>query len=441
MNRLVAETYQDSTVRRSYDSTGRVVRVDDSAVGAFSYEYDLAGQLLASVSPFGTVRYVRDALGRISRRQVVGQQAVTYTYDSVSNLVSVAMPQASASYSYNARNQPAAMSRMNGVGTQFTYDDAGRLLSIAHVRESSPLVSLNYTTDAAGQRTLIQNSGGQSLISQVATAEYDDGNRLRTRNLSSYNYDDSGNLIAQTDSSGTTSFAWDSRNRLVAVGSPNGQSASLVYDPAGNLVKQTDSGPRINVSRVFVLDALTNVALVSVSDGTSLDVLSGLSVDSHMAVVRPSGLVQYGLSDAINSTVGTVDQAGLMKSQIIYEPYGQTNTGSNDYPFQFTGRLPISNDLLYYRARCYDPVVGRFLSPDPIDVGVSDYTYADNNPISNIDPYGLQFGAALPGMPPGMPQPWPGYPDQGKLKPGVRTASCPVWIKPGPPSGSLLQRK
>lgn len=49
--------------------------------------------------------------------------------------------------------------------------------------------------------------------------------------------------------------------------------------------------------------------------------------------------------------------------------------------------------LLYLHARYYDPVIGRFLSPDTLDpietgVGTNRYAYADNDPINKSDPNG-----------------------------------------------------
>src|SRR5207253_9701179 len=76
LDRLVTETYQDSTVNRQYDAAGRLLRVDDSAAGTFTYQYDSAGRLVSSATPFGTVQYTRDQLGRVKSRQVVGQAAV-----------------------------------------------------------------------------------------------------------------------------------------------------------------------------------------------------------------------------------------------------------------------------------------------------------------------------------------------------------------------------
>ena len=58
----------------------------------------------------------------------------------------------------------------------------------------------------------------------------------------------------------------------------------------------------------------------------------------------------------------------------------------------FTAREYDSETGLYfYRARYYDPAIGRFISEDPIGFSGGDlnlYAYVRNNPVSRIDPYG-----------------------------------------------------
>ncbi len=63
--------------------------------------------------------------------------------------------------------------------------------------------------------------------------------------------------------------------------------------------------------------------------------------------------------------------------------------------FGYTGREPDETGLVYYRARYYDPTLGRFTQRDPIGFsgGVNRYRYVNDNPIMYYDPLGL-FGYA-----------------------------------------------
>jgi RHS repeat-associated protein len=60
----------------------------------------------------------------------------------------------------------------------------------------------------------------------------------------------------------------------------------------------------------------------------------------------------------------------------------------------YTGQYRDDTGLLYYHARFYDPVLGRFISPDTVVPDPTDpqdlnrYTYAKNNPLRYNDPTG-----------------------------------------------------
>jgi len=60
--------------------------------------------------------------------------------------------------------------------------------------------------------------------------------------------------------------------------------------------------------------------------------------------------------------------------------------------FLFTGReFDAETGLYYYRARYYNPTLGRFLQTDPIgyEGGMNMFGYCGNNATNSVDPYGL----------------------------------------------------
>jgi RHS repeat-associated protein len=62
-------------------------------------------------------------------------------------------------------------------------------------------------------------------------------------------------------------------------------------------------------------------------------------------------------------------------------------------PFRYTAReLDSETGLYYYRARYYEPSIGRFLSEDPLRFGggAHFFKYAKNIPVDLVDPYGLK---------------------------------------------------
>jgi len=393
LNRLVNETYLDSAVTRGYDANSRLVQVNDSAAGVFEFTYDATGRLLDSVTPMGEVQYTYDAASRIITRQVVGQASVGYSYDRAGNLQGESTSSASVNRTYDPRNLMLTASRPNGVNSQYLYDQLGRLLTLTHAGATGTLSSQTYAYDPVGNRSSAVTNIGQALITTaVATATYDANNEQTQFGSTSNTFDANGNLISASGPGAATTYSWDSRNRLAAISLSSGQLTKFTYDFSGNLIQQADTGPTLNLTQTFVLDSLTNVAYVNRSDGDQYLVLSGQSIDQHDAAMHASGQIEYGLTDAVNSTIATVDQTGAVKGRFLYEPFGQTTASGSTFPFQYTGREPVSsNGLDYYRARFYSTSAGRFISEDPIGFrgGINAYSYVTDDPVSFTDPTGL----------------------------------------------------
>jgi RHS repeat-associated protein len=96
------------------------------------------------------------------------------------------------------------------------------------------------------------------------------------------------------------------------------------------------------------------------------------------------------LQDRQNSVIGVSDASGAI-TPYAYGPYGEPQSWSGSR-FRYTGQIAIPEAQLYhYRARAYDPVMGRFLQTDPIgyDDGPNIYAYVGGDPVNRTDPSGL----------------------------------------------------
>jgi len=152
----------------------------------------------------------------------------------------------------------------------------------------------------------------------------------------------------------------------------------------------------------------------------SVNYIRTLNIDEPLARVVADGTVRYYQQDALGCVIALTDETGTIKTQYIYDPYGNTSVlgEPSDNPFQYTGRENDNTGLYYYRARYYSPELQRFISEDPILRPISSscsglsiaspnltwmvpflirdpknfnsYLYVGNNPVNYVDPYGYK---------------------------------------------------
>ncbi len=120
--------------------------------------------------------------------------------------------------------------------------------------------------------------------------------------------------------------------------------------------------------------------------------------DGAVVAVRNGGNVSWLLSDEQRSEQLSVNATTSAVSRQRYLPFGARRGGRDDITRPSAGSSAKAEDdttgLVHLDARFYDPVIGKFISPDPlVDLRMPEwanpYAYAGNNPESRMDPTGL----------------------------------------------------
>lgn len=117
-----------------------------------------------------------------------------------------------------------------------------------------------------------------------------------------------------------------------------------------------------------------------------------------MAVIFAAGAtetVTYVYTDPQGTPLAEADAKGNVTATFDYTPYGTVALGASPNGPGYTGHVNDAEaNLVYMQRRYYDSSTGRFLSVDPIGLGAPDafnidrYTYAQNDPVGNVDPTG-----------------------------------------------------
>jgi len=374
--------YQGDVTEYQYDATGRLVAERNAAYLQASYHYDGAGRLLNRILSNGSQSdYSYDAAGRLRslhQRTADGTPVLEVTYDE-----------------YDAVGNLKKTTTNNNQVALYSYDAVHRLLGADLPGTAN---DVTYTYDGVGNReTEVTPSGSRYYI-------YGAGNRLLEIHsgsaggplLRSFTYSDAGEVESKRDGSGNVLYTLQrsSQGRVVGITSP-AVSQTLGYDPMDLRVRRSPSG---GPDERYHLEGEHLEAIYDAAGTLEAKFLRGSVIDEvvngyfYDASGKPTNYTYH--HDTLQSVVGLSGHTGSVAETQSYGPFGSSlgSTGSSPSELRYTGReRDPATGLYYYRARYYDPEIGRFLSEDPMGFeggDVNEYAYVGNNPLGANDPRG-----------------------------------------------------
>jgi RHS repeat-associated protein len=346
-----------------YFRTARGIAVQDPAGAVHRIQFGPSGWVLRAHAS-GTVTLTRfDESGRCVETAIRSRDGssrrISYRYSPGGHLTECFdTARGRVFYKYDAANRIKAEMLSDGTERQFGFDAAGNL---------------------------IQGPG-------LDTVSVGPGNQVDSANQERFTYGDRGHLSFREGRGGKFVFEYDSRDQLVNCDTPTGRWTAE-YDPLGRRVlKQLGS-----VTTTFYWDTDRLAAEVRADGRLRLYVyvddcalVPFLFLDYESADAPPeSGRRYFIFTNQIGTPIAVEDESGRKVWTATIDPYGRCTIHNQEVELnlRFPGHYyDVETGLHYNRFRYYDPVLGRYIQPDPVGTrgGINVYAYP-SSPLSTVD--------------------------------------------------------
>ncbi|MGW4398906.1 RHS repeat-associated core domain-containing protein [Amycolatopsis nivea] len=410
-SRIVGETVNGRAVRSELDPAGNQVRRQTPSGAESVWEYREAGVPAAVRAAGRTTRFEYDRAGRETLRAFGQDAAIVRSWTPAGRLARQAVRSATGEfgqdrqYHYRPDGLPDRIDdgtagsrwlamdvrgrvisvRAQGWNEQYAYDPTGRLVDADWPAPEDE--------DRRGRR-----AGPASVITEAGGVRY--------------TYDQSGRMRTRRHEDGRTwTYTWGPLNRLVAVEVPDGTTWRYTYDPLGRRIRKEHfaaDGTTLLARVDFAWDGETLAEATSSGPGTAETTVWDYEPGSFVPLLqrrRTGSADQKSVDEQFFAIVaepsGTptelLDDRGEIAWQSRSSLFGVVvaESGGTGIPLRFQGQYFDEETGLHYNFhRYYDPVLARYLSPDPLGLGggLDPHAYV-SNPHVSVDPLGLVGGS------------------------------------------------
>ena len=423
-------TSGESSINRSYNWFGEILSTStDGNTSTIQYGYDALGNVASkSQNSEYDIDYIYSSIGNITQITMPSERTQSYTYTANGNLDTVVTDGNIFDYDYYDTGYVKSITYPNGLKTTYNYDNINRVTSMITTMGTTTINTFLYEYDANGNVISESRNGAESeytydSLDRLLSVTYSDGSSV------TYEYDALNNRTKETYSNGDVKdYVYDIKYQLKEVKLNGTVTDTYTYNETGAVVSHNDetytydewdrmsgysdgtntytykydaNGIRTQKNdKQYIIDINNNVVAETDSTGAVTDeILWG-----HQPLARKTnGSWYYYIYNAHGDVVGLVNDSGTVVNTYEYTPWGEirSETETVDNPIKYAGEYYDDElDMIYLRARYYNPQNGRFTSLDieegeianPLDM--NRYVYCRNNPIKYIDPSGQDVLAA-----------------------------------------------
>lgn len=387
----------------TYDQDGTVTKYQVYATGsngAINYVYDDFDRLTYKWYSFGGLNQFYSTVS-YEYADSDGTNHTTALIETVTNTV-MQNDSVKYTYEYNERNQITAIRLNTGVNYLYYYDDLGQL-----IREYNGARNLTYAYeyDNAGnivRKTTYPSTSTSSPI-DVKNYKYENtawGDKLTYYSGYSFTYDEVGN--PETYYNGNLwNFSWANGHQLIGATQGTGKSLAFTYNDEGIRVGKTVNGSEhkyyVDGARIIAEEWNHQIFVYLYDDNGQ-----PIGFDYHNLLNGEHEFETFWFEKNLQGDIVAVySSAGSLLVEYTYDAWGncqESYTSANSTsaarknPFRYRGYYyDVDLQMYYLQSRYYDPVIGRFISPDKFAttgqsvLGANMFAYCMNDPVNRID--------------------------------------------------------